>query len=211
MPPTNLDMDVLRSFVTGIDLGGYARAAARLGRSPSAVSLQLRKLEDQVGCPLFLKQGRGLALTEAGEALLGYARRLLALNDAALAALRAPPLSGAVRLGLPQDVAETHLPPVLARFAQAHPQVRVGARVERDAVLRAGLAAGELDLALLWQEGAEAEPPGAVLLDLPMAWIGPRAWPGRVPGAPLPLAAFDAPCLFRRAGLAALDAAGIPW
>ena len=211
MTPTNLDMDVIRTFVTGIDLGGYGRAAARLGRSPSAVSLQLRKLEDQVGRPLFLKQGRGLALTEAGEALLGYARRLLDLNDAALAALQASPLTGEVRLGLPQDVAETHLPPVLARFARTHPQVRVGARVERDAVLRAGLAAGDLDLALLWQEAAEAEPRGEVLLDLPMAWIGPRDWPGRTADGPLPLAAFDAPCLFRRAGLAALDGAGISW
>lgn len=210
MLPTNLDMDVLRAFVAGIDLGGYARAAARLGRSPSAISLQLRRLEDQVGRPLLRKHGRGLAPTEAGEILLAFARRLLDLNDAALAAARAPAVSGAVRLGLPQDFAETPLPEALARFARLHPEVRIAARVERNAVLRAAFAAGELDLALLWSEG-EAVPPDAGLLDLPMVWVGLRNRPGRTAGGPLPLVAFDAPCLFRRAALSALDGAGIPW
>ena len=86
--PVNLDMDVLRSFAVGIDLGSFAKAASRLGRSPSAISLQLRKLEDQVGQQLVQKHGRGLVLTEAGEMMLGYARRLLDLNDAAVSAPR---------------------------------------------------------------------------------------------------------------------------
>jgi hypothetical protein len=110
MVVTNLDLDALRSFVAGIDLGSFAQAAERLNRSPSALSLQLRKLETQIGLPLTRKSGRGLALTEAGETLLGPARRLLALNDETLAALREPALAGRVRLGLPQDFAETWLP-----------------------------------------------------------------------------------------------------
>ncbi|WP_375453272.1 LysR substrate-binding domain-containing protein [uncultured Methylobacterium sp.] len=210
MLPTNLDMDVLRTFVAGIDLGGYARAAVRLGRSPSAISLQLRKLEDQVGRPLLRKHARGLVPTEAGEVLLGYARRLLDLNDATLAALHAPAVSGTVRLGLPQDFAETHLPTTLARFVRLYPEVRITARVERNAVLRAAFAAGDLDLALLWNEG-DPLPPAAGLLDLPMVWIGPCDWAGRAAGDPLALVAFDAPCLFRHAVLSALDHAGIPW
>ena len=210
MLPTNLDMDVLRSFVAGVDLGGFARAAARLGRSPSAVSLQLRKLEDQVGKPLFRRQGRGLALTEAGEALLGYARRLLDLNDTALAALRTPLLSGDVRVGLPQDFAETHFPTVLARFARAHPSVRIEARVERNVDLRAAFDAGDLDLVLLWREG-EATPSGETMIDMPMVWVGPQGGYVHEPGEALPLVAFEAPCLFRRAALAALDGATIPW
>lgn len=210
MFPTNLDMDVLRSFVTGIDLGGFGKAAARLGRSPSAVSLQLRKLEDQVGKPLFQKQGRGLALTEAGEALLGYARRILDLNDTALAALCGPPLSGDVRVGLPQDFAETHFPKVLSRFARRHPGVRIEARVERNVELRAAFEAGDLNLVLLWRDGA-ASWSGETVIDLPMVWIGPHGGYRYEPDEALPLVAFDAPCLFRRAALAALDEAQIPW
>ncbi|GMA77397.1 hypothetical protein GCM10025880_38140 [Methylorubrum aminovorans] len=156
--PVNLDMDVLRTFVTGIDLGSFAKAADCLGRSPSAISLQMRKLEDQVGQTLLRRNGRGLALTEPGEMLLGYARRLLDLNDAAVSAVATPALSGSVRLGLPQDFTETGLPTVLARFARLHPAVRVEVHVERDAVLRSELEAGRLDLALVWDAtGAAGE------------------------------------------------------
>src|SRR5690242_11497870 len=113
--PLNLDLDVLRTFVTGLDLGSYAKAAERLGRSQSAISLQLRKLEEQTGQTLLRKRGRGLALTEPGEIMLGYARRLLEVNDEALAALKGASLQGTVRLGLPQDFAESWLPDVLGR------------------------------------------------------------------------------------------------
>ncbi|CAA2099502.1 HTH-type transcriptional regulator GltR [Methylobacterium bullatum] len=208
--PVNLDMDVLRTFVTGIELGSFARAASRLGRSPSAISLQLRKLEDQVGQVLVQKQGRGLVLTEAGETMIGYARRLLELNDAALSALGSPALSGRVRIGLPQDFAETWLPETLGRFARLHPGVRIDAHVDRNATLRSRLDEGQLDLALLWDEdGGERE--GAVLGTLPMAWIGPRR--GVTPGTdrPLPLVLFGSPCIFRHATLNALDAAAISW
>jgi DNA-binding transcriptional LysR family regulator len=116
---TNLDMDVLRTFVTGFELGSFARAAERLGRSQSAVSTQLRKLEDQVGQPLVQKSGRGLVLTTAGEGLLGYAKRLLELNDEAVDRIRGADVDGWARLGLPQDFAESWLPAVLNRFSRA--------------------------------------------------------------------------------------------
>src|SRR5215467_5845315 len=139
--PTNLDLDVLRTFVTGLDLGSYAKAADRLGRSQSAISLLLRK------------QGRGLALTQEGEIMLGYARRLLELNDEAVAALKQPSLQGQVRLGLQPDFAETWLPDVLGRFARAHPGVHVEARVDRNTALLDALGRGELDLTLAWHGG----------------------------------------------------------
>ncbi|BAU89396.1 LysR family transcriptional regulator [Methylorubrum populi] len=208
--PINLDMDVLRTFVTGIDLGSFAKAATRLGRSPSAISLQLRKLEDQVGQPLLRRNGRGLALTEPGELLLGYARRLLDLNDAAVSAVAVPALSGWVRLGLPQDFTETELPAVLARFARLHPAVRVEAHVERDAVLRAEVEAGRLDLALVW-DAAPAVGEGTLVSELPMVWVGPRGHAGLAAQRPLPLALFGPPCLFRHVATEALDAAGVPW
>lgn len=213
--PATLDLDALRSFVTGIDLGSFAKAAMRLDRSPSVISLHLRKLEAQTGLSLTRKSGRGLALTEAGEALLGPARRLLALNDETLAALRGPALSGAVRLGLPQDFAETWLPGLLGRFAQQHPGLRVEVLVDGNVAVLAGLGAGRLDLALVWENPRDVEAwPGAsplARLDLPMAWIGPRAGFSHRPEEPLPLVAFAAPCLFRQAALRTLDAAGIPW
>ncbi len=208
----NLEIDVLRSFVAGLELGSFARASARVGRSQAAVSAQLKKLEEQIGRPLLRKQGRGLALTEAGEVMFSYAKRLLELNDEAVSAVRGADVEGWVRLGLPQDFAEFWLPEVLGRFAREHPRVRVEARAERNADLIDRIAAGTLDLALAWGEpdGRHAER----LADLPIEWIGPahRDLPWRSgSGEPLPLVAFEQPCQFRAAGVAALDAAGIPW
>jgi DNA-binding transcriptional LysR family regulator len=208
---TNLDMDVLRTFVTAFELGSFARAAERLGRSQSAVSTQLRKLEEQAGQALVQKSGRGLALTGAGENLLSYARRILELNDEAVDAVRGGDVEGWVRLGMPQDFAESWLPAILGRFSRAHPRVRVEVHADANAVLLEKIARGELDLALAWGTGDDA-PHAAQIAELPVAWIGPPGWPG-LPGAgePLALVAFEQPCVFRSAGIAALDAAGIAW
>jgi DNA-binding transcriptional LysR family regulator len=208
---TNLDMDALRSFATGVELGSFTQASDRLGRSQSALSAQLRKLEDQVGKPLVKKAGRRLAPTDAGEVMLSYARRLLELNDEAVAAVRGSEVEGWVRLGLPQDFAEYSLPDVLGRFARAHPKVRVEARVDRNAELIDRLLAGKLDLALSWGE-RDATPHAECVAELPIVWIAPADGPAsRAGGEPLPLVAFEPPCVFRAAGVAALDKAGIPW
>lgn len=209
---TNLDMDVLRTFVTGFELGSFALAAQRLGRSQSAVSTQLRKLEGQIGQPLVQKAGRGLKLTSAGEGLLSYAKRLLELNDEAVAAVRGSELEGWVRLGLPQDFADTVLPAVLAGFARAHPKVRVEVQVDRGAPLIDKILRGDLDLALAWGDGG-ATAHAERIAELPISWIGrPDRAGGMGPGAgPLPLLAFAPPCSFRAAGIAALDGAGMAW
>src|SRR5579863_2056509 len=144
MRQMNFDLDILRTFTTGVDLGSYARAADRLGRSTSAVSAQLKKLEEQAGTPIFRKSGRGLALTEAGETMLAYARRLLDLNDEAASAIRGVELEGWVRLGLQEDFGESLLPDVLGRFMRAHPRVRIEARVARNAELIERVASGRL-------------------------------------------------------------------
>jgi DNA-binding transcriptional LysR family regulator len=198
--------------VTGFELGSFARAADRLGRSQSAVSTQLRKLEDQVGQALVQKAGRGLALTTAGESLLSYARRILELNDEAVATLRTAELEGWVRLGLPQDFAENLLPSVLGRFARAHPKVRVEVRTERNSLLVENTVRGGLDLSLAWDD-AEGSPHAVRLAELPIRWIGRPDWGGieSLGSEPLPLVAFERPCVFRTAGVAALDEAGIPW
>jgi DNA-binding transcriptional LysR family regulator len=213
MRRTIFDLDVLRTFSTGMELGNFAKAAERLGRSTSAVSAQLKRLEEQAGTPIFRKAGRGLALTDAGETMLGYARRLLELNDEAAAAVHSVELEGWVRLGLQEDFGETLLPDVLGRFARAHPKVRIEARVVRNAELLERVTSGKLDLALAWSDGtltAHCERIGEV----PMRWIGPAegqpAWQA-ASGEPMPLASLEAPCLLRSAATKALDEAGISW
>lgn len=232
MSQVMFDLDVLRSFSTGIALGSYARAADRLGRSTSAVSAQLKKPEAQAGTVLFRKAGRGLELTDAGETLLAYAHRMLELNEEAGAAMRGADLQGWVRLGLQEDFGETLLPAVLGRFARAHPKVRIEACVARSAELRERLELRQLDLALAWDAGDQPMSPHAErVARLPLQWIGPRspdmldaAWwterERRGSGArnskskskePLPLVLLDAPCPLRDIVTAALDRAGVPW
>jgi len=206
----NLDMDVLRTLVTAQQLGGFNRAAEQIGRSQSAVSQQIRKLEDQVGELLFRKQGRGLIPTEAGDVVLAYARRILELNDEAVVALRGRAVEGVVRFGLPADFAESWLPLALGRFKRAHPAVRIEATVDRNRRLLDRLDRGELDLVLTLNNADR--PDAERLASLPMVWIGPASGePVSVPGEAIPLVVFDAPCFFREAGQAALDHAGLAW
>ena len=212
IPRTNLNMDVLRTFVTGLELGSFSKAAKRLGRSQSAISTQLRRLEEQVGKPILEKSGRGLSLTTAGELLLSYAKRILELNDEVIDGLREGEVEGWVRLGIPQDFAEGWLTSLLGRFARAHPKVRVEVRAEQNVLLVERLRDGELDLALAWDgnnDGVRVER----LVDLPMVWIGRPDWGGikALGREPLPLVAFEPPCVFRSAGIAALDRVGIQW
>ncbi|SDO95500.1 DNA-binding transcriptional regulator, LysR family [Phyllobacterium sp. YR620] len=213
MRQITLDLEVLRTFVAGVELGSFAKAADKLGRSTSAVSSQLRKLEQQAGTDIFVKQGRGLALTDAGETMLAYARRLLDLNDEAIVAINGSELEGWVRLGLQEDFGETILPQVLGQFARAHPKVRIEARVARNAELIDRVTSGKLDLALAWSDGA-VTPYCERIAEVPMCWVGSaNASIERLAVAddPLPLACLEAPCLLRTAATNALDRAGIAW
>ncbi|MFG6488212.1 LysR substrate-binding domain-containing protein [Roseateles sp. BYS78W] len=206
------DLDVLRTLVAGVELGSFAKAADRLGRSTSAVSAQLKKLEDQAGSPVLRKAGRGMVLTPAGEVLLGYARRLLDLNDEAAHAVRGAELKGEVRLGVQEDFGESLLPTVLGGFARAHPNVRVQARLARNAELIEQVERGQLDLALAW-DGGRATAHTRRVARLPMQWIGRagQAPTGLAADEPVPLAVLEAPCLMRSTAIAALDKARRPW
>lgn len=154
-----------------------------------------------------------MALTGAGETLLGYARRLLELNDAAVAAVRGAELSGRARLGMQQDFGENLLPAVLGRFARSHPSLRIEARIARNTELLDAVRKGQLDLALAWESGA-ASPHAERVGRWPMRWIAAAGAPAgklRHHGEPLPLVVLDAPCLMRSAAIQALDRAGIAW
>ncbi|HEX7815594.1 LysR substrate-binding domain-containing protein [Dyella sp.] len=211
MRRVHFDLDVLRTFVEGVELNSFAKAADRLGRSTSAVSAQLKKLEDQVGAPVLRRLGRGMVLTETGETMLAYARRLLDLNDEAASAMHGTELEGWVRLGLQEDFGESLLTEVLGRFARAHPKVRIEARIARNRELLERIDAGKLDLALAWDSNYST-PYQQRLAELPMCWIEPANQPFEFQsGDPVPLVSLDAPCLMRTAATTALDRAGIPW
>lgn len=210
----NIDMDLLRTFVTLVDLGGFTRAGEALGRSQPAISLQMKRLEEMVGAALLRRDAREVGLTADGETLMVYARRILCLNDEALAAL-GPARGGAgVRLGIPNDFAALLLPMVLGRFAGDAGDtgaVKVSVACELSHVLLDRLAAGTLDVVVAMHRDPVA-PPAAML----RAWTERLVWVGSgessiASQSPLPLVAYPDGCAYRRAMLRALDLADRPW
>jgi DNA-binding transcriptional LysR family regulator len=206
---SNFDIAVLRTLIAVDELGSFASAAAKVGRSESAVSLQLKRLEEQVGFPLFQRVGRNMTLTNAGDTLIRNARRLVELNDEAFSALPAASIAGTVRLGVTPDFAESWLSVAMIRIARAHPAIRVQTAVDRTPMLIRQLDGSEIDIALTF--ATERVTDAVWSAALPMCWIGPRGYARSNAPAPLALAVFDPPCFFRSAASAALDAAGISW
>lgn len=205
-----LDLPSLQTLVTAVELGGFGKAAQRLHRTPGAVSLQIKALEERVGTPLFRKQGRQQALTEAGELLVGHARRIIALNDEAVISLQGARMQGTVRFGMPQDFADGWLPATLARFARTHPAVRIDIWVDRSSALLAQLQAGEVDLVLAFGEPSGGQAGGQTIARLPTQWIAQPGLP-LPPGESVPLLLLEQPCSFRQAAIAALERTGRPW
>ncbi|CAL8975662.1 HTH-type transcriptional regulator CysB [Rhodoplanes serenus] len=200
-----LDPDLLRTFVAFVDSGTLARAAAAVGRSPSAVTAQMRRLEEQVGEPLMVAAGRGRALTPVGEELAGHARRILEAHRQAVLSLRGARADGQVSVAATQDFAERGLPAQLRRFAATHPRLRIALRIGRSVPLAADFAAGEIDVLLAMRGEPAADEIG--LIHEPMVWLAAAGGLAVAP-APLPLALLDPPCGFRTAALAALNRAG---
>jgi DNA-binding transcriptional LysR family regulator len=149
MPIRNLDIGVLRSFLLIAEGHSFAEAAELVGRSPSAVSLQIQKLESDLGAKVLRRNNREIGLTLAGERLLGFARRLVATNDEATLAVRGSGAARPLRFATTQDFAEAALPDVLSRFSLEHPDVELTLRVDRSARLVESVHAGELDLAIV--------------------------------------------------------------
>lgn len=198
-----LDLALLRSFVALIDCGSIQLAAARVGRSQSAVSMQIKRLEEDVGRPLFQREGRSLSPNPAAQDLLLYARRMLRMSDEALASLRRTEAAGVVRLGMPEDYAAYLMTPTLARFGQEFPLAEIEMTFDSSPALHRLLDAGRLDLALVTRE---PEQPYAVLRRERLVWAA-----APVHGAwlrdPLPVALFEAGDLARRYAVDALQTA----
>jgi DNA-binding transcriptional LysR family regulator len=203
-----LDLALLQAFSAVVDSGSFTRAAQYLCRTQSAVSMQLRKLEDLTGHQLLHRDSRNIKLTEEGEVLLGYARRMIRLNEEALVALDQPHAQGHVRLGMPDDYAHQFLPGVLAHFAHAYPRVQLEVIGALSGDLLNRVEAGELDVALITRQPKRRR--GQVLRTEHLVWTGSRQHLA-FEVSPLPLALFPEGCVFREHALAALDAAQIPW
>lgn len=208
MPLTNLNLDTLRTLVEAYDLGGFGQAAERLGRTPSAISLQMKRLQEDVGAPLFRKDGRTFALTEIGEIVLSYGRRILELNDELLHTVQGASLAGQVRIGLPQDFAETILPQALAQFARLYPLVQIEVKIDGNAALAEAVEKGQLDVALII--GHADRPMAQKVGELKMVWIAGENF-SRRDDQDLPLVLLGPQCIFRRTAVEALNQAGIGW
>ena len=204
-----LDTDHLRTFAAICDAGSFRAAATRIHRTPGAVSMQMKRLEDTIARPLFARDGRGVALTPDGEAMLGYARRMLAVNEEAMARFRAPAVEGRVAFGAPDDYGTRWLPAILARFACCSPLVEVDATLAGSDSVLDGIARGAIDVGLVTCTAADLEDPRTDLVHTePLVWVGAAGGQARHE-RPLPLALADSKCAWRRVATDALDGAGI--
>ncbi|MCZ6509440.1 MAG: LysR substrate-binding domain-containing protein [Alphaproteobacteria bacterium] len=205
---TTLETPLLRTLVAVSETGSFTRAAAQVHRTQSAVSMQIKRLEQTVGKPLLERDRRHARLTREGEALVEYARRILNLHEEALAAVSEPEITGRVRIGTPDDYAAGFLPQVLSDFAETHPNVEVDMRCETSAKIFRAFEQGEVDVALLtsgpWLKGGE------IIRREPIVWATSVRHMVHERD-PLPLAVFEPGCLFRESALAAFDKSRRPY
>jgi DNA-binding transcriptional LysR family regulator len=207
-----LDLELLRSFVSVVDAGGFTRAGERVHRTQSTVSQQIKRLEESFGRPLLRRNGKRVAPTEEGERLLSYARRILALAEEARDVVARPAPDGIVRLGIPEDFAAYRLAHVLSKFARSRPSLRLDVRCDLSVRLRRDLARGEFDLALVKRDAGDESESGA-LAAWPerLRWVTSNRFPVDRECDPLPLAVFEQGCLYRKRAIHALEAAGRTW
>ena len=202
----NLDLDLARTFVAICETGNFSRAAEKVHRSASAISLQVKKLEAMVERELFKRETRRVSLTEDGEVLLGYARRLLKLNDEAMSHFHAPEFSGTVRLGVPNDTGIIAIPEILKRFADSHPHVDIDVHLGPTYNLRHRVADGEIDVAVFsYDPELDPQPP---IHSEPLVWLGARHGTA-LDKRPVPMAMAEQGCYWRTMALKALDEADV--
>jgi DNA-binding transcriptional LysR family regulator len=212
MEAAMLDIDLLRSFVSVVDAGGFTRAGERVHRTQSTVSQQIRRLEDALGRELLNRNGRQATPTEEGERLLSYARRILALAAEARDVVARSAGEGVVRLGITEDFAAYRLAALLSRFARARPGLRLDVRCGLSVRLAHDLERGELDLALVKRDAGEGRARGDAVATWPerLHWVASRRHRPD-PNGPVPLAVFEQGCLYRDRAIHALESAGRAW
>lgn len=204
----NIPMDLLRTFVKTIESGSLTRTAGLIGRTQSAVSLQIRRLEDIVGTQLFQRDAHKLNLTADGQAFSLYARRILALNDEALASIQKPTVAGRVRLGAPHEYTASLLPEFLGKFAQSHPNVMLEVTSDLSRNLLRRQQDGEFDLVIALHDDRSNDD-GRKIFTEPLTWVGSNDH-ARHQQSPIPLVLAPPPCMYRQRVLQALNQRKIP-
>ncbi|MFH7586267.1 LysR substrate-binding domain-containing protein [Oceanimonas smirnovii] len=205
----NLPTDLLRTFVTINQLGGFTQAGERLGRSQPAISLQMKRLEELLGVKLF-NRGQGLQLTEEGQLLLTCAQRMLELNDTLISRLSTPRVSGAVRLGIPNDFEVSFLATTLGRFAQSYPGVTLDVSSDISATLLSDYKKGAYDLVMAIEESRPERHQLTDYITEPLVWVRNTNMLLSA-DQPLPLILYPKGCLYRRTIINALNKANLPW
>jgi DNA-binding transcriptional LysR family regulator len=206
---TVLDLDLLRTFVSVVDAGGFTRAGERVHRTQSTVSQQIRRLEQSLGHALLHRNGKQAMLTEQGERLLSYARRLLVLEQEARDVVARPSGDGVVRLGLPENFTVGRLADLLSEFSRTRPGLRLDVRCGLSVHLRRAIERGELDIALFRRDAGEGG--GIAAWPERLHWVTSRRHPVELAYDPVPLAVSDHGCLYRNRMIHAVEAAGRPW
>src|SRR6266702_2353070 len=204
-----LDLDLLRSFVSVVDAAGFTRAGKRVHRTQSTVSQQIKRLEGDIGQSLLNRNGKDVTPTEAGERLLSYARRLLALAEEARDVVARPGHEGAVKLGIPEDFAAYRLAKLLATFSRSHPTLRLDVRADQSTFLKRDLERGDLDLALF--KRTVGEKGGIAVWPERVHWVTSKSRPIDTSATSLPLSGFPSGCLYRARAIHALESAGYAW
>src|SRR5690348_14333731 len=204
-----LDIELLRSFVSVVDARGFTRAGERVHRTQSTVSQQIKRLEDSVGRPLLVRNGKQATLTDEGERLLNYARRILALEQEARDVVARPVVDGVVRLGIPEDFAAYRLTELLSGFVRSRPTLRLDVRSGLSMGHKQALERGELDLALFKRNAGE----GDAIASWPekLQWVTSRKHPVDLGRDPVPLAVAEQGCLYRNRLIHSIEAAGRTW
>ncbi len=205
--PFNIDTILLKSFVAIAETGSFSRAADIVGRSQSAVSLQIKKLEDGLGCKLFDRTNRDIALTEQGEIFLGYARRMIEIQWEAFSRLNEPEVKGEITIGVPEDFATYYLPGILANFSKHHPHVQLHVTCDLTLNLMQGFRKGDFDIVLVKRD-PESVKGGTKVWREPLVWAAASNCSLK---DPIPLVLSPQPCIYRARALSALDRMRKPW
>ena len=206
-PVPLLDPELLRSFVAIAETGSFTIAASRVFRTPSAVSMQIKRLEEHLGVSVFSRDARNVSLTPEGDVLLGFARRLIALNRETVSRFVSSDVSGVVRIGTPSDYGEAVLPGVLKRFTKTHPSVVVDVVIDQSTNLRKRFDAGLLDIALVSCVADSAIERGEVVMEDRIVWVGAKGGQAYL-GDPLPVSMWDEGCVWRERAIDTLNKVG---
>jgi DNA-binding transcriptional LysR family regulator len=202
-----IDVDQLRTFIAIVETGSFTKAAEVVHKTQSAVSMQIKRLEERLDRPIFARDGRASKLTEDGERLLDYARRIVKLNVEALAAFNDTELTGRVRLGLPDDYADRYLPEIMARFSRAYPHVELTIMCEPSIELIERIDSNELDLAIVTD--CETSRASETFRRERLSWVTSNRHSTHLE-EPLPLALGRPSCGWRRAAIESLETIGRP-